>query len=187
MSEKNQDTYNKGGFIAFLFSMVFTLLFFVYISFVHPGVELNEIKKEGQKAEQTLANSGAADAGASNFDINSVDKPWVENKDVAAYGNTAYQTNCAMCHGAQADGKGPAGMALVPKPRDLTAGKWTAGGTSQELFVTISEGLKGTSMAAFGHLPLKDRWAIVQYIRSVTKNKVKDDSAKLEAFAKSAK
>jgi hypothetical protein len=42
-------------------------------------------------------------------------------------------------------------------------------------------------MASFGHLPAADRWSLVQFIRSITQNKVKDDTAKLEAFAKTAK
>jgi hypothetical protein len=47
--------------------------------------------------------------------------------------------------------------------------------------------LPGTSMAAFGHIPVKDRWALVQFVRSITQNKEKDDPAKLDAFAKTAK
>lgn len=36
--------YNRGGMLAFLFAMVVTLLFFVYVAFLHSGVDLQEIK-----------------------------------------------------------------------------------------------------------------------------------------------
>lgn len=34
-------------------------------------------------------------------------------------GEAAYKTNCATCHGDKADGNGPAGGAMNPKPRNL--------------------------------------------------------------------
>ncbi|GIW43635.1 MAG: hypothetical protein KatS3mg077_0917 [Candidatus Binatia bacterium] len=35
-----------------------------------------------------------------------------------------WQTRCATCHGAGGKGDGPAGVALNPKPRDLTSEEW---------------------------------------------------------------
>ena len=72
----------------------------------------------------------------------------------------------------------------MPPPRNLVEGKWTKGGSSAELFHTVQNGIPGTSMAAFGHLPLVDKWALVQFIRSITENKVEDNPAELEQFAK---
>ena len=45
--------YNRGGMLAFSFSMVVTLAFFVYVSFIHSGVDLKEIKPPQQQTEQT--------------------------------------------------------------------------------------------------------------------------------------
>lgn len=175
------DSYNTGGFYAFVFSMVFSLGFFVYVVMIHPGVDLKEVSPTAVE-QQTLAGGAPAKA----VDISKIDKPWVENEDMAAHGAKVYATNCAVCHGPKGAGDGPAGMSLVPKPRNLIEGKWVKGGDSISLYVTLQKGLPGTSMAPFGHLPVKDRWAMVQYIRSITQNKEKDDAAKLEAFAKTA-
>ena len=41
-------------------------------------------------------------------------------------------------------------------------------------------------MAAFGHLPKVDRWAMVHWIRSITKNKKNLSDKEVEEFAKSA-
>ena len=103
------------------------------------------------------------------------------------HGQKTYTNNCSVCHGAKGAGDGPGGVALNPPPRNLIEGKWKRGGDSIALYTTLQKGLEGTSMAAFGHLPTVDRWALVQYIRSITQDKTADDPAKLEAFAQTAK
>lgn len=44
--------YNRGGMIAFAFSMVITLVFFVYVAFVHHGVDLRELQQEQMNKEK---------------------------------------------------------------------------------------------------------------------------------------
>ena len=44
--------YNRGGMLAFSFSMVITLAFFVYVAFIHQGVDLKEIQPPQPKTEQ---------------------------------------------------------------------------------------------------------------------------------------
>jgi mono/diheme cytochrome c family protein len=178
------DSYNKGGFIAFLFSMAFSLLFFVYVVFVHPGINLKEVPEVAPAGETPQA--GGAEQTKS-VDMSKIDKPWVENDDVIAHGAQVFANNCAVCHGPKGLGDGPAGMSLNPKPRNFVEGKWAGGGDSISLFKTVQNGRPGTSMASFAHLPVTDRWSVIQFIRSITKNKIKDDPAKLEAFAKTAK
>lgn len=176
------DNYNIGGFYAFLFSMVFSLGFFFYVVVFQPGIDLKEVK--ATSVEQTVAGATAEPTKA--IDIAKIEKPWEESADVAAYGAKVYASACAICHGPQGKGDGPAGTALQPPPRNFVEGKWKVGGDSVALFTTIQKGIPGSSMAPFGHLPVKDRWALVQYVRSITQNKIKDDPAKLEAFGKTA-
>jgi hypothetical protein len=42
-------------------------------------------------------------------------------------------------------------------------------------------------MPGFAQLKTADRWALVQFIRSISQNKGADDAAKLKDFAASAK
>ncbi len=176
------DSYNRGGYIAFLFSMVFSLGFFVYITVVHKGINLKEVN-EAQPVDVTIAGQ----APAKDVDVSKIEKPWVESEDMVAHGKKVYGNNCAVCHGPNGAGDGAAGAALNPPPRNLIEGKWKQGGDSIAHFKTLQNGIAGTSMASFAHLPAVDRWALVQFIHSITQNKVKDDPAKLEAFAKTAK
>ncbi len=175
------DSYNTGGFYAFLFSMVFSLGFFVYVVMIHPGVDLKEVSPKA--VEQTIAGAPAAKV----VDVSKIDNPWVESEDMAIHGAKIFANVCAACHGPKGAGDGPAGMSLVPKARNLIEGGWKQGGDSISLFKTLQTGVPGGSMAPFGHLPVKDRWGLVQFIRSITKDKPNDDAAKLEAFAKTAK
>ncbi len=178
-----KDVYNRGGYIAFLFSMAFSLAFFAYISFFHKGVDLKEVKVQ-EPVETTLAEGSDAPKAV---DVSKIEKPWLDNEDMVTHGSKVYSTNCAVCHGPKGEGDGPAGKALNPPPRNFVEGKWTVGGDSISLYKTIKDGLPSTSMASFAHLPVVDRWALVQFIHSVTKNRIKDDPKKLEAFATSAK
>ena len=49
--------YNRGGMLAFSFSMVITLAFFVYVAFIHSGVDLKELEQAKPKAEAPQENS----------------------------------------------------------------------------------------------------------------------------------
>ncbi|HEU5321656.1 MAG TPA: cytochrome c [Methylomirabilota bacterium] len=76
-------------------------------------------------------------------------------------------TNCASCHGASGKGDGPAAAALPPpKPADWTSAK-VQGQTDGELFWKISNG-RG-AMPPWKHLPDKERWELVNYIRTLKK------------------
>ena len=79
------------------------------------------------------------------------------------------ETNCVTCHGAGGKGDGAAAAALPPpKPADWTSSK-VAAETDGELFWKISNG-RG-AMPPWKHLPDKDRWEIVNYIRTLQPKK----------------
>ena len=92
--------------------------------------------------------------------------------ELLAKGKTAYTANCVACHGDKGDGKGVAGAAMNPPPRDLTvtdvkAGKhYKQGGKAEEMFKTVTTGLPGTAMIGYGFIPEQDRWALVYYIQN---------------------
>ena len=79
-------------------------------------------------------------------------------------GKQAFEANCVICHGPAGRGDGPVGAALTPKPGDLTA-KPVQAQSDGELFWKISTG-RG-AMPSWQTLSEKDRWSLVQYIRSL--------------------
>jgi mono/diheme cytochrome c family protein len=76
------------------------------------------------------------------------------------------ETNCVPCHGTGGKGDGPAAAALPQKPADWTSAK-VQSETDGEIFWKISEG-RGP-MPPWKSLPEKDRWEVVNYIRTLKK------------------
>jgi mono/diheme cytochrome c family protein len=178
MSDSREE-YNRGGMIAFIFSMAFVFCFFIYIVAIHPGVNLGENVVDPEVVQQGPA--------VPVFDITTVKEPWVPNKDVVTYGAKVFATNCAMCHGNEGKGDGAAGASLNPKPRNFVEGKWTQGPGMTDHFKVVTNGIPGSSMASFAHFKPADRWAVVQFIESITQNKSTDSPEKVAEFAKTAK
>ncbi|HWU43557.1 MAG TPA: cytochrome c [Bdellovibrio sp.] len=176
MSE-SRDHYNRAGMLAFAFSMAFVFAFFFYIVVVNKGVDLGEnvVDPNAQKV-----------AAGPAFDITTVKEPWVSTPELVTYGKKFFSTNCAMCHGNEGKGDGAAGAALNPKPRNFVEGKWTQGDGIINHFKVLQHGIQGSSMASFAHFKPADRWAVLQFIESITNNKSKDDPAKVAEFAKTA-
>ena len=170
--------YNKGGFIVLLASVFFSFSWFAYVSFVMPEVDLGETSPEA-----LAMSAGDAAAELTNSDRG---RPWILSETLTAHGENIYQIYCALCHGKTGVGDGPGGQGLNPPPRDLIEGQWQIGGSSIELYKTLIKGIEGTSMVSFSYLSKLDRWALVHYVRSITKNPVKDNSKELEDYGKTA-
>ncbi|MCG6986588.1 MAG: cytochrome c [Gemmatimonadetes bacterium] len=98
-----------------------------------------------------------------------LDKMFKATPAVLAHGKQLFAA-CTACHGANGKGDGPAAVALKPPPRNFTSPKgWTRGYNLADIFVTITEGVKGTGMGAFGTLSPEDRFALAHYIESLGK------------------
>jgi mono/diheme cytochrome c family protein len=178
----DQNGYNKSGMITFVLSIVASFGIMGYVIFFG-GIDLKEVKPTEEKA-MTLAQNGAAPAEG-DADISKITDPWNSSPAMVTHGKKVFAQACAMCHGAEGKGDGPAGMSLNPKPRNFVEGKWKKGGTRLGLFEVLVNGLPPSSMASFKHLPVGDRWALVHYIRSITQNLVKDDDKEVAAKAAS--
>jgi mono/diheme cytochrome c family protein len=75
------------------------------------------------------------------------------------------ETNCVTCHGPKGKGDGVAAAALPPpKPADWTSAR-VQNQTDGEIFWKMSEG-RG-AMPPWKALPEKDRWEVVNYIRTL--------------------
>lgn len=77
---------------------------------------------------------------------------------------TLYQSNCAACHGAAGDGNSPQAAALEPRPTNFQDHARQFERSVYGLYNTISLGVEGTSMPAFGNLRADERWALAFYV-----------------------
>ncbi|QSF55651.1 FTR1 family protein [Brevundimonas fontaquae] len=81
-----------------------------------------------------------------------------------ARGQALYQEQCAVCHGVtgRADGEGAQG--LDPAPIAFAGVERARQRSVFGLYQVIDQGLDGTAMASFAHLPAEDRWALAFYV-----------------------
>jgi glucose/arabinose dehydrogenase/mono/diheme cytochrome c family protein len=103
--------------------------------------------------------------------------PVTASPEVLAAGKRAYDTNCAACHGNEAQGAVKAGVPLSivaeqggKQPPDLTDEQWDHGATDGEVFTAIKKGLPPTMMAGWeGVLADTEIWGVVHYLRALAK------------------
>lgn len=97
-------------------------------------------------------------------------------------GETLFKKQCAVCHGTEGKGDGPAVDFLFPKPRNFTTGVFkirsTPSGsppTDQNLFSTITNGMPGSAMPGFAFLSERERWALVAFIKKLANTQEKPE------------
>jgi cbb3-type cytochrome oxidase cytochrome c subunit/mono/diheme cytochrome c family protein len=97
-------------------------------------------------------------------------------------GKAIYERRCIGCHGVKGDGKGAAAIFLTTKPRVFTDGifklRSTPNGslpTDADLYRTITMGIPGTAMPPWHELTEKERWYLVQYVKSFS-DRFKDET-----------
>ncbi len=172
--------YNKSGLIILLASVFFSCIWFAWLVFFSPPMDLAELEEE-------VDSSLSANTETETVDLSQEKNPWVYSENLVLHGSQIYQTYCVSCHGKTGLGDGLAAKGLKPPPINLVEGQWKKGGSSIALYKTLVQGVEGSSMVSFSYLSKIDRWALVHYIRSITKNKETDDIKELEEFAKTAK
>jgi mono/diheme cytochrome c family protein len=83
-----------------------------------------------------------------------------------ARGAELFNINCVQCHGPLGKGDGSVSVYLQNKPADLTSLQVQAlsdGG----IFLTISQGIQGKMPALNENLIVRERWDVVNYIRTL--------------------
>jgi copper transport protein len=109
------------------------------------------VQVEKNPQESTLPNPVPADAAS------------------IASGQALYQEYCLACHGPRGKGDGPAGLAMNPRPADLSLHAVPGVHTDGQLFEWISNGYPGSVMPAFaGALTEEQRWHLVNFLRTLT-------------------
>lgn len=95
-----------------------------------------------------------------------VPNPIAASDESIAAGAELFATNCAICHGENGEGDGPAAASLDPKPADLHADhvqSLTDGG----FFYIISHGKPDTPMPAWENvLAENERWHVINFLRT---------------------
>jgi mono/diheme cytochrome c family protein len=90
-------------------------------------------------------------------------------------GKRVYDVNCALCHGALAQGAVKAGtpMSIIEEqrkqqPPDLTDDRWDHGSSDGDIFAVTKRGVPATMMPGYdGRIADEEIWSVVNYLRSL--------------------
>jgi len=77
-----------------------------------------------------------------------------------------FAINCVMCHGAAGEGNGQIAALLANKPANLTLDV-TQNKSDGALFLTLTNGVPGRMPPMVENLTVRDRWDMVNYIRTL--------------------
>jgi high-affinity iron transporter len=80
-----------------------------------------------------------------------------------ARGAALYNQNCASCHGLDGKAGTPMSEGMDPPPIAFADRARAAERSVFGLYQVIDQGLEGTAMGSYGHLPAADKWALAFY------------------------
>ncbi|MBT6601443.1 MAG: c-type cytochrome [Nitrospina sp.] len=100
-------------------------------------------------------------------------------QDKLEKGKQVYFKRCVWCHGVEGAGDGPSHDRLFTKPRNFIQGtfkiRWTNSGElprDQDLINTVTHGLTGSAMPAWGDFLSKDEIeSVVQFVKSLVQDR----------------
>lgn len=90
--------------------------------------------------------------------------PVIPDQESLQSGSALFQRQCAVCHGEQGQGDGPAAKGMNQKPANFLDRDHSAIYGPGEKFWIIGNGSGETGMPAFSDLSLMDRWHLVNHI-----------------------
>lgn len=138
------------------------LVFVVLVGMPLPLGHRNDLPLEKLYGDTAVGIIVRTQAGAAQ-------NPVGQNPRAIEAGRLSYTGSCAVCHGANGDGKGEFGQAIYPPASDLQAHD-TQDKTDAQLFWIVKNGLSFAGMPGFG-TQYNDQaiWSLVAYTRSLGK------------------
>lgn len=150
----------------------------------HQAPELSQANAASRAVAQSTASSGSHDpdqpatmlakAGSGSSPRSNLrGAPFGSDDPVLSRGEQLFAKNCALCHGESGDGGGKFAYLMNPRPRNFRQGNFKLSTTQNQvpsdadLFRTISNGMPGSAMPPWGHLPKSDINALVAFVRAI--------------------
>ncbi len=88
--------------------------------------------------------------------------------DAIAAGREVYANTCLPCHGAGAQGDGPAATFIKPKPKSLILQPGKLSLPDGVMFWVVTHGIDNTGMASFSEtLTEVERWQAIAYLHNL--------------------
>lgn len=125
-----------------------------------------------------------------------------QERKETAQGEALYAQHCAVCHGTEGKGDGPAAYLLRPRPRDFRLGAYRLVSTQngvpskEDILKTLNRGMPGTGMPSWAHLPKEQVDTLASHVLGLSRKgfselliataKAEDEELSLEDAEKTA-
>ncbi len=123
-----------------------------------------------QKPEEKPAPAAPSEKGPHNYNLTAQDKarknPVAFTEVSVAKGKKIYSSQCAMCHGQNANGKGEVVEEMKINPPDFTKAETLKDRTDGELFAILGAGSE-TMPGQGTRMTDKQKWDLINYLRAV--------------------
>lgn len=149
---------------AFIGLLAYDIIKIDFISFMEIQPAFNAMEKPLPIPEDSIPIEGAAYIPG----LGAPENPIEADKVSVERGRVLFSVNCTQCHGMTGEGNGPIAPFLVnKKPANLTS-QATQDKSDGTLFLTISAGVPGAMPALNENLNVRDRWDVVNYLRTLS-------------------
>lgn len=148
--------------VVILEMFAFDVIKFNWITFMQVQTNYQPMEDPQPVLTDTIPLEGAAYSLALGVPPN----PVAADQTSLERGAELFSINCALCHGEGGKGDGPMASHLKNKPFDLTSfpiHSFMDGG----IFFTISTGVPEKMPALNENLTVRERWDIVNYVRTL--------------------
>lgn len=143
--------------------LAFDILKFDFIGFMEIQPAFNAMENPLPVPENSIPIEGAAYIPG----LGAPENPIEADEISIERGRVLFSVNCTQCHGMTGEGTGPIAPFLVnKKPANLTS-QVTQDKSDGTLFLTISSGVPGAMPALNENLSVRDRWDVVNYLRTL--------------------
>lgn len=113
-------------------------------------------------------------------EVITVSKELPSTSEMVAKGKEVYtKFKCWECHGNEGKGDGPSSLTTKDElgypapPNNFTRGIYKGGGNNSDIYLRFTTGMDGTPMPSYADSANEEeRWALVQYVRSLAGTKV---------------
>jgi mono/diheme cytochrome c family protein len=165
----------------FSYFYILTMVLGLGIYYVGNLTDMTKNKIMPSLVDSTLAETDLPMVQPSNIPPVDILKVSIPATELIEEGKILYKNNCASCHGDEGKGDGAAGLVMNPKPRDFTANtNWINGRKISEMYKTLDEGILRSGMPSYNYLTAKDRFSIIHYVRTFSKDFPQDSEDELQ-------
>jgi mono/diheme cytochrome c family protein len=95
----------------------------------------------------------------------------LDSAEASQAGAAIFAANCAICHGAGADGRGLRREGMNPPPANLTLPPWSDPANAGATFSVIRNGVAGTAMTSWPVFGDQEIWQLIAFIISLGKSR----------------